>query len=157
MAAVRAKDTKPEMTIRRGLHALGYRYLLHVKDLPGKPDLVFPKYNLVLFVNGCFWHGHNCSMFKWPMSRETFWKQKISGNVQRDISNERKLAEQGWRIGVVWECAIRRANRASGVDGLLTNVERQINSTVSYFWVSAEQTQRHSEDQCLRTDPAISP
>lgn len=108
MSGIRAKNTKPEMIIRRGLHAMGFRFLLHDKRLPGKPDLVFPKYRAVIFVNGCFWHGHECSMFKWPKSREDFWRAKIAKNTSNDAANSEKIAEMGWRCLTIWECSIGR-------------------------------------------------
>jgi len=107
MAAISGKNTKPELIIRKGLHAKGLRYRLHVKGLPGKPDLVFPKYNAALFVHGCFWHRHDCPLFVWPKTRREFWKEKILANVARDTEAIRQLEEQGWRVGTVWECALK--------------------------------------------------
>lgn len=107
MAAVKSKNTKPEMLIRRGLHGMGYRYCLHRKDLPGKPDLVLPKFKAVIFVNGCFWHGHDCPRFSWPKTREAFWRDKISGNKDRDLKSYKALERIGWRKAVVWECALK--------------------------------------------------
>ncbi len=115
MAAIRGADTKPEMLIRRGLHARGFRFRIHDRKLPGRPDLIFPKYGAVLFVHGCFWHGHDCHLFKWPGTREEFWREKIGGNVARDQSNTIALREAGWRVAVVWECALRgRGKRPLG-------------------------------------------
>ena len=107
MAGIRGKDTGPEMTIRRGLHRLGFRYRLHVSDLPGKPDLVFPRLNAVIFIHGCFWHAHDCHLFRWPSTRQDFWKSKIEGNRRRDVLACTKLRQEGWRILTVWECAIK--------------------------------------------------
>ncbi|UQS18075.1 very short patch repair endonuclease [Pseudomonas sp. HS6] len=107
MSGIRAKNTKPELTIRRSLHKLGFRYKLHEKKLPGKPDLVLPKYNVVIFVHGCFWHGHNCPLFKWPKTRPEFWQKKIGRNRENDHLTEKKLLDNGWRVCKVWECAIR--------------------------------------------------
>lgn len=107
MAAIRGADTKPELIIRRGLHTRGFRYRLHDRKLPGRPDLVFPKYNAVILVNGCFWHGHRCALFKWPKSREEFWRAKIEGNLGRDKRNIVQLSTAGWRVGIVWECALK--------------------------------------------------
>ena len=101
MAAIRGADTKPELIIRRGLHARGFRYSLHNRKLPGRPDLVLPKYRAVIFINGCFWHGHGCPLFKWPKSREDFWREKINGNVERDGKNLQRLSAAGWRIATV--------------------------------------------------------
>lgn len=109
MAGIRAKNTKPEMVVRRYLHAHGLRYQLHVSKLPGKPDLVFQKYRAVLFVHGCFWHVHSCEYFKWPKTRVEFWEQKLTGNIQRDKQNIEALNKAGWRVFVIWECEIREA------------------------------------------------
>lgn len=118
MAAVRGKNTKPEMIIRKGLHAAGLRYRLHVKDLPGKPDLVFPKYRAAVFVHGCFWHGHACPLFKLPETRADFWQQKIEGNVARDEAAIVRLRSLGWRVAVVWECTLRGKDRRDLTDVL---------------------------------------
>jgi DNA mismatch endonuclease (patch repair protein) len=107
MRAIRHKDTNPEMQIRRLLFGQGFRYRLHVKSLPGSPDIVLPKYRVAIFVHGCFWHGHNCHLFKVPATRTEFWMQKIQSNRDRDIRDEAKLLAAGWRILTVWECAIK--------------------------------------------------
>lgn len=107
MSGIRGKDTKPEMIVRRGLHAMGFRYRLHDKSLPGKPDLVLPKYNAVIFVHGCFWHKHDCNYFKWPKTRPEFWREKLMSNFERDKEVMSDLELSGWRIAVVWECAVR--------------------------------------------------
>ena len=108
MSGIKAKNTKPEIAIRKALHKLGFRYRIHVKNLPGKPDLVFPKYNAVLFIHGCFWHGHeNCRLFKWPTSRTEFWEKKITRNRELDHNTTGKLAAECWRVGVIWECSMR--------------------------------------------------
>lgn len=111
MAAVRSRDTKPELNIRRGLHRLGFRYRLQAKDLPGKPDLVLPKHRAVIFVHGCFWHGHDCPLFRLPATRTQFWKGKINSNRLRDQSHLGALLENGWRTCIVWECALRGRDR----------------------------------------------
>ncbi|MBM69480.1 MAG: very short patch repair endonuclease [Haliea sp.] len=107
MAGIRGKDTKPELIVRRELFKRGYRYRLHKKGLPGRPDLVFPKYHAVIFVNGCFWHGHGCHLFKWPNTNREFWEEKILGNRARDLRNIRLLQKAGWRVHTVWECSLR--------------------------------------------------
>lgn len=107
MAAISGKNTRPEMIIRKGLHAEGLRYRLHVKDLPGKPDLVFPRHKAALFVHGCFWHRHSCPLFVWPKTRREFWEKKILANVARDADAVRRLEAEGWRVGIVWECALK--------------------------------------------------
>ncbi|MDD3801263.1 MAG: DNA mismatch endonuclease Vsr [Desulfuromonas thiophila] len=109
MSGIRGKDTKPELEIRRQLHRLGFRYRLHDKQLPGKPDIVLKKYNAVIFVNGCFWHRHNCHLFKWPKTRPEFWKEKINRNHENDLKALQKLQSSGWRVCIVWECAIKGA------------------------------------------------
>lgn len=106
MSGIRGKNTKPEIFLRKVLHAEGFRFRIH-PPLPGKPDMVFPRWNAVLFVHGCFWHGHECHLFKWPQSRQEFWRAKISGNVARDVKNIAALREAGWRVGIVWECALK--------------------------------------------------
>lgn len=118
MAAIRGADTKPEMMIRRGLHARGFRFRLHDRQLPGRPDLIFPKHHAALFVHGCFWHGHGCHLFRWPGTREDFWREKIGANVARDATSTEALHEAGWRVGVVWECALKGRQKRP-VDDLL--------------------------------------
>jgi DNA mismatch endonuclease (patch repair protein) len=107
MAGIKGKNTKPELLIRKALHNAGFRYRIHDKKLPGKPDLVFSKYKAILFIHGCFWHGHSCHLFKWPNSRVEFWKEKITRNQEVDRLNMQKLIDSGWRVGVIWECSIR--------------------------------------------------
>lgn len=107
MSGIRGKDTKPELLVRKALHAAGFRYRLHERTLPGKPDMVFPKYSAVVFIHGCFWHGHDCHLFRMPSTRTEFWQAKISGNVARDVRATALLRETGWRVGTVWECALK--------------------------------------------------
>jgi DNA mismatch endonuclease (patch repair protein) len=107
MAAVRARDTKPELMIRRALHGAGLRYRLNVRDLPGKPDIVLPRYRAVVFVHGCFWHRHECDLFRWPESRTEFWREKLDANAARDVKAADALEEAGWRQAVIWECALK--------------------------------------------------
>jgi DNA mismatch endonuclease, patch repair protein len=107
MAAIRSKNTKPELLVRQSLHAAGYRYTLHNKKLPGRPDIVLPKHGAAILINGCFFHGHECEKFRWPATRAEFWRDKIGGNRERDKRNVALLREAGWRVLVVWECAIR--------------------------------------------------
>jgi len=111
MSGIRGKDTKPELIIRKGLHAKGFRYRLHVKILPGKPDLVFQSYRAVILIHGCFWHAHSCHLFKWPQARAEFWKQKISANSERDVSNLLALEAMGWRVLTIWECSLRGSGK----------------------------------------------
>ena len=107
MRKVKGKDTGPEKLVRSVLHRLGYRFRLHRKDLPGTPDLVLPKHRAVIFVHGCFWHGHGCRIGKLPKSRLDYWEPKIEANRKRDARKQEQLLEQGWRIGVVWQCELR--------------------------------------------------
>lgn len=111
MSGIKGKNTKPELAIRSALHRRGFRFRLHRNDLPGKPDLVFTGCNAVLFVHGCFWHGHGCHLFRWPESREDFWREKIGKNIERDRQQRLTLAGMGWRIGTVWECALKGKTR----------------------------------------------
>lgn len=107
MSGIGSKNTVPERLIRTGLHALGFRYRLHNAALPGKPDMAFPKYRAVIQVNGCFWHRHNCHLFKWPKTRRLFWQKKLSDNAVRDARNIAALESMGWRVLTVWECALK--------------------------------------------------
>lgn len=107
MSGIKGKDTKPELVIRKALFAKGFRYRLHDKKLPGKPDLVFPKFNAVIFVHGCFWHAHDCHLFKWPSTNEAFWREKINRNKSIDKQNCSKLVNKGWRVLEIWECALK--------------------------------------------------
>lgn len=107
MAGIWGKNTKPEIVVRKGLHALGFRFRIHDRKLPGKPDLVLPKYNAAIFVHGCFWHGHDCHLFKWPQSRTDFWREKILGNRANDEKALDALEKAGWRVLVIWECALK--------------------------------------------------
>ncbi|MFC0216525.1 very short patch repair endonuclease [Paenibacillus chartarius] len=119
MAGIKGKDTRPEMILRQGLHKLGFRYRLHDRRLPGTPDMVFPRYRAVIFAHGCFWHGHECYLFKWPSTREEFWHEKISRNKEVDATNISRLQQLGWRIGIVWECSLKgkyRINREEVIE-----------------------------------------
>jgi DNA mismatch endonuclease (patch repair protein) len=111
MAGIRGKNTRPELLVRRGLHALGFRFRLHDRSLPGKPDIVLPRWRAVILVHGCFWHGHDCHLFRWPSTREDFWRQKIGRNREVDARTEHALRDAGWRQAVVWECALKGKTR----------------------------------------------
>lgn len=111
MAGIKGKNTKPEIAIRKALFALGLRYRIHDKRLPGKPDLVFPGRKAVIFIEGCFWHKHDCHLFKMPSSRQDFWQAKIEGNRQRDVRVRSELQALGWRHLTVWECALKGKTR----------------------------------------------
>lgn len=113
MSGIRSKNTKPEITIRKALHKKGFRFRLHSSKLPGTPDLVFQKYKTVIFTHGCFWHNHDCVLFKWPSSRPDFWKNKLSRNKIKDRKSLEKLLEQNWRVLVIWECAFKGPEKLS--------------------------------------------
>lgn len=114
MSGIRAKDTKPEIAIRKALHARGFRFRLHDRGLPGCPDLVLPRYRAVVFVHGCFWHGHDCELFRLPQSRPEFWGPKIERNRENDAKHLAALLTRGWRVATVWECALR--GKHAGID-----------------------------------------
>jgi len=129
MSGIRGKDTKPELIIRKGLYAKGFRYRLHDRELPGKPDLVFPRYKSVIFVNGCFWHGHiRCHLFKWPATRVNFWKQKINDTIERDLHNRKALEQAGWRVLTIWECALKGKTRLP-IETVIEMASRWLSST----------------------------
>lgn len=107
MSNIKSKNTIPEVVIRKKLFARGYRYSLHSKKLEGKPDIVLRKYNAIIFIHGCFWHMHDCSLFVLPKTRTDFWKEKLSGNKIRDEKNIATLRANGWRVGVIWGCSIK--------------------------------------------------
>jgi DNA mismatch endonuclease (patch repair protein) len=122
MRAIRNKNTQPEISLRKALHANGLRFRLNIRKLPGTPDIVLPKYHAVIFVHGCFWHGHDCPLFKLPSTRPDFWREKIERNRANDIKAMEALLASGWRVGVVWECAMRGAGKnIDGVAQSLTN------------------------------------
>jgi DNA mismatch endonuclease, patch repair protein len=109
MARIRSSDTQPELAVRRSLHAMGFRFRLHRRDLPGRPDLVLPRHKLVIFVHGCFWHQHpGCRLASSPKSRQSYWAPKLAGNVERDRRNAVILRASGWRVETVWECDARK-------------------------------------------------
>lgn len=115
MAGIRGKDTGPERVIRQGLHRRGFRFRLHARHLPGRPDIVLPKWKAVILINGCFWHGHDCELFRWPRTRADFWRAKIEGNRRRDLANLEALHVLGWRALIIWECALK-GRAAAGPD-----------------------------------------
>lgn len=127
MGRVKGADTKPEMVVRRLVHALGYRYRLHARDLPGKPDIVFRRRKKVIFVHGCFWHRHaECKLARIPKSRPDFWIPKLEGNRERDIRNQEELARMGWRILVIWECETGdRGELGNKIEAFLGKIKRE--------------------------------
>jgi len=122
MGRVRQKDTTPELAVRKGLHAIGYRYVLHPKSLPGRPDIALPRHSAVVFVHGCFWHGHSCRAGRPPSSNADFWVQKIVANQARDAKKAAELTLQGWRVLVVWECETKGLR----LDETLERLNREI-------------------------------
>lgn len=120
MSRIKGKDTKPERILRKWIWENGFRYRLHYKKLPGKPDIVFPGRRKVIFVHGCFWHKHNCRYFKWPATNTEFWRGKIEGNVERDLNNCKKLESLGWQYLVLWECMINNKGKDDIVDQIVT-------------------------------------
>lgn len=125
MSRIRGKDTKPEMVVRRFLHSNGFRYGLHNKNLPGTPDIVLRKYKTVIFVHGCFWHGHNgCKYFVVPKTRTEWWKEKIQNTICRDETAISQLQESGWNVIMIWECELRGSKRESTLGNLSVKIHR---------------------------------
>ena len=123
MSRIRCKDTKPEELVRKYLFSQGFRYRKNDARLPGKPDIVLPKYKTVIFVNGCFWHGHEgCKYFVWPKNNAEFWKEKIGKNIVRDRTNHQLLRAQGWKIIDVWECQLKKDSRGTTLDNLVREI-----------------------------------
>jgi DNA mismatch endonuclease (patch repair protein) len=114
MSGIRGRNTKPEILVRSLLHREGFRFRLHVRELPGKPDIVLPKYRAAIFVHGCFWHGHDCPLYRLPGTRPDFWRNKIDRNRASDRRARDALLAAGWRVAVVWECALRGAGTDPG-------------------------------------------
>ncbi|MBI1245056.1 MAG: DNA mismatch endonuclease Vsr [Alphaproteobacteria bacterium] len=125
MAAVKGKNTKPEIAVRRALHAMGFRFRLHKAGLPGRPDIVLPKHKVAIFVNGCFWHGHDCPMYRQPANNRAFWIVKIDRNRERDARAMSEIKQVGWRVLTIWECAMRGRGRI-GIDALIIRTARWI-------------------------------
>jgi len=123
MSRIRSKDTKPELLVRKFLFKNGFRYRLHIKDLPGKPDIVLPKYKTVIFVNGCFWHYHKgCRYFVLPKTRTEWWLKKVKDTSLRDKAAEIALQVQGWKVILVWECDLKPANRDNTLSNLISEI-----------------------------------
>ena len=126
MSRIRGKNTKPEQVVRKYLFAQGFRYRKNDNQLPGKPDIVLPKYKTVVFVNGCFWHAHEgCRYFVWPTNNAEFWRKKIGGNIARDEKNKRLLTELGWRVIVVWECELKYSTAEDTLKSLACRIRQQ--------------------------------
>lgn len=144
MSGIRGKNTKPEILIRKALHAGGFRFRLHRKNLPGSPDIVLPKYRAVILVNGCFWHGHQCRLFKWPKSRPEFWRNKIEGNMRRDQQKLSELKRMGWRVCVLWECAIKGASEEH-LNRVIENVSNWLKGGESSLFIPDGKVQAISD------------
>jgi len=143
MAAIRGKNTKPEMLVRQALFGRGYRFRLHRSELPGNPDLVLSKYRAAIQVQGCFWHRHDCRYFKWPATRAEFWRKKIEGNVARDQRALFLLKTAGWRVLIIWECALKKRSQKE-FEAQLDQIECWLHGRSEYCELPF---QRHSADQ----------
>lgn len=124
MSHIRSKNSKPEEIVRKHLFSKGFRYRKNVAALPGTPDIVLPKYRTVVFVNGCFWHKHNCPRFVWPSTNQDYWKPKILRNIERDKKNSEELKALGWKVITVWECELKKASRDDRLDLLITEIRQ---------------------------------
>ena len=120
MSQIKGKNTKPEIIVRKYLFSKGFRYRINVKSLPGSPDIVLKKYNTAIFINGCFWHGHEgCKYFVWPKTRKEFWQEKIQSNIQRDNKNIALLKDEGWNVITIWECELKKDKVQSTLENLI--------------------------------------
>jgi DNA mismatch endonuclease (patch repair protein) len=144
MAGIRGKNTRPELILRKGLHARGLRFRIHDRRLPGKPDLVFPRWIAVIFVHGCFWHGHDCPLFKWPSTRPEFWRSKIERNREIDQRAIEQLSAIGWRHAVVWECATKGPGRLQA-ETILDSCARWLYSDEAHIEISGSRDDRARE------------
>ena len=126
MSKIKSKDTKPEMLVRRFLFSHGFRFRLHRKDLPGNPDIVLPKYKTVIFINGCFWHGHkDCKFASIPETNRDFWLTKISGNIIRDNESVERLKQSGWKVIVIWQCELKPKVKDQTLEQLITKLQNE--------------------------------
>ncbi|WP_235884513.1 very short patch repair endonuclease [Pedobacter hiemivivus] len=124
MSKIKGKDTKPELLVRKFLHKNGFRYRIHVKDLPGKPDVVLPRYKTVIFINGCFWHGHEeCKYYVIPKTRTDWWLSKINGNIANDFLANEQLTNKGWKVIIIWECQLKERLKSETLDLLLSTLK----------------------------------
>lgn len=125
MSHIRSTETKPEVAVRKYLFSHGFRYRKNVRKMPGCPDIVLPKYRTVIFVNGCFWHKHDCPRFVWPSSNVEYWRKKIERNVERDTMNYRHLENAGWNVLVVWECQLKKKIFQNTMDNLMAEIKKK--------------------------------
>ncbi len=133
MKSIRSRNTKPELIVRKSLFAMGYRYRVNDRRLPGSPDIVFPKYHAVINVHGCFWHGHGCYLFKQPETREEFWKNKIESNRRRDQAAVVSLLDDNWKVAIVWECAVRGKSHLEEIGNLASALSDWLQCGGSYI------------------------
>lgn len=124
MSRIRSTDNKPEEIVRKYLFAQGFRYRKNDNRYPGKPDILLPKYKTAIFVNGCFWHKHDCGRFVWPSSNEEYWRNKIQRNIDRDLRNHQLLNEQGWNVIVIWECQLKKATFDETLQYLVSQIKK---------------------------------
>ena len=127
MSHIRSTNSRPEIIVGKYLFSKGFRYRKNVRDLPGCPDIVLPKYKTVIFVNGCFWHKHDCPRFVWPSSNKEYWIPKIQKNVERDELNKQKLTEMGWKVLVVWECQLNKKSFDAAMNTLIGSIKEGLN------------------------------
>lgn len=133
MSRIRGMNTKPEILVRKYLFSQGFRYRKNEERLPGKPDIVLPKYKTVIFVNGCFWHHHDCRYFVWPKNNADFWRHKIESNVERDCRNYQMLRQMGWKVLVVWECKLKSGCQAETLERLKSLLVSSADSTEGVY------------------------
>lgn len=134
MSGIRGKNTKPELQVRSILHHLGFRFRIHVGELHGKPDIVLPRYRAAIFVHGCFWHGHDCPLFKYPSTRPDFWREKIEQNRANDDRFKTALLVENWRVGIVWECALKGCGK--NIEAVGEKLSDWLRSNASFIEVS---------------------
>lgn len=139
MSGIKGANTAPELAIRSGLHRLGYRFRLHDRKLPGRPDIVLRSRGAVIEVRGCFWHGHDCNLFRWPKSRREFWAQKIIGNINRDTRNRLELFNAGWRVAEIWECQLKGQQKRP-LEDVLADLSDFLQSSTTHLVIGGEQT-----------------
>lgn len=137
MSGIRGSNTKPELLVRKALFGRGFRYRLHPRDISGKPDLALPKYKAVIFVDGCFWHMHGCDLFKWPKTREEFWRTKLTRNRERDSEVNKLLHERGWRIARIWECALK-GRKKRPINEIVDTVEHWLIDDTEFLEIAGE-------------------
>ena len=140
MAGIKGKDTKPELLIRRLLHARGFRFALKPARLPGRPDIVLPRWRVAVFVHGCFWHWHRCSLSKMPSSNRPFWEEKLQKNSDRDAQAQMQLVSMGWRVATIWECATRTAAAKAGLEQVMTELANWIRNSPTVMTFETKKT-----------------